>query len=135
MRILLAEDDHHIATLAQMVLTRLGNHTVTLAQDGAEALEKAQAETFDLILLDSMMPKKNGLAVAQSLRVGGGLTPIIFFSAKSQQSDIDEFLSLGIGFIQKPFEPTQLCTLIDSALIGSTLAAKAGSAKGSQDAA
>lgn len=113
MKILLAEDDHHVAVIMQLCLEKMGGHQVVLAEDGALAVEKAQADTFDLILLDGMMPKKNGLIVAQELRAAGLRTPMIFLTAKS---DEPAYQQVGAGYIAKPFEPTQICGRIDEIL-------------------
>ena len=110
MKILLAEDDHHVAVIMQLCLEKMGGHQVIVAEDGALAVEKAASEVFDLILLDGMMPKKNGVAVAQELRASGLMTPIIFLTAKS---DEPAYQQLGAGYIAKPFEPTQICGRID----------------------
>jgi two-component system OmpR family response regulator len=117
MRILLAEDDHHVSVIIQVCLERIGGHTVTLCEDGESALRTAlMPNQFDLILLDGMMPKKHGLQVARELRAVGHTGPIIFLSAKSEERDIRDFLALGQGFIAKPFEPTTICARIDEIL-------------------
>lgn len=118
MKILLAEDDHNISKIARMALEHIGHHQVTAAQDGQMALELALNSTFDLILLDEMMPKMNGLTVCrayQSQKVPPA-SPVIFLSAKSQESDIAEFEGCALGFIAKPFDPMQLCQQIDHLL-------------------
>lgn len=118
MKILLAEDDMNIIKIAQMVLERVGKHQVTTAMDGKEALSKALTEDFDLIILDGMMPGLPGIEVCKNYleQKQGKKSPVIFLSAKSSQKDINEFLSLGTGYIQKPFEPQNLCSLIDDIL-------------------
>ena len=115
MKILLAEDDMNIIKIAQMVLERVGGHCVDTAFDGGIALEKALAGEYDLIILDGMMPVHPGLEVCKLYREQkkGNQAKVIFLSAKSSQKDILEFLSLGHGYIQKPFEPQSLCNLID----------------------
>lgn len=117
MHILLAEDDLHIATIIQLCLEKIGGHTVICTEDGEAALATALRESFDLILLDGMMPKKNGLQVAQEIRASGLKdTPIIFLSAKSDEKDLIDFLSVGNGYIAKPFDPQTICTHIDKIL-------------------
>ena len=115
MKILLAEDDPNISTIAKMTLETLGKHKVAVASDGEVALQKALSENFDLILLDEMMPKMNGLMVCQEYRkrAGDKASPVIFLSAKSQHTDIEEFQQFGLGFIAKPFDPKTLCPMID----------------------
>jgi hypothetical protein len=114
MRILLAEDDQNISIIAQMTLEALGGHEVTVVNDGQAALDAALEGDFDLILLDEMMPKINGLKVSEMYKKQkkSGV-PIIFLSAKSQESDIEKFLENGMGHILKPFDPTSLCQKIE----------------------
>lgn len=127
MKILLAEDDDHIVFVIKMALEKLGGHRVTHVPDGEQAVVHALAEPYDLILLDSMMPKKDGVKVCLELkRVHKLDIPIIFLSAKSQESDIREGMSVGaIGYIQKPFDPktiNQKITEIMDASIGQSAA-------------
>lgn len=113
LRILLAEDDPNISTIAKLALERLGGHHVTLASDGEAALNMALAGGFDLILLDEMMPKMNGVNVCKRyMNETQNPVPLIFLSAKSQDSDIRQFENLGAGYIAKPFDPTQLSAQI-----------------------
>lgn len=118
MKILLAEDDLNIIKIAQMVLERVGGHQVETATNGGQALEKALAGDYDLIILDGMMPVHPGVDVCKLYREQkqGSQALIIFLSAKSSQADIKEFLDIGNGYIQKPFEPQNLCNLIDDIL-------------------
>ena len=118
MKILLAEDDLNIIKIAQLVLEKVGGHQVDTAHDGGQALEKALNNDYDLIILDGMMPVHPGLEVAK-LYLEQKQDPkaqIIFLSAKSSQEDIKNFLAIGTGYIQKPFEPQKLCPLIDDIL-------------------
>lgn len=117
LKILLAEDDPHISTIAKLALEKLGGHNVTLAADGEAALTLALQGGFDLILLDEMMPKMNGLMVCQRyLAEATTPVPLIFLSAKSQDSDIRQFKDLATGYIAKPFDPTQLSAQIGALL-------------------
>lgn len=114
MKILLAEDDHNVAVIMQLCLEKIGGHHVVHAVDGEFAVSMAKSEAFDLILLDGMMPKKNGLIVAQELRAYGLQTPMIFLTAKS---DEPAYQQLGAGYIAKPFEPTLICARIDEIMV------------------
>lgn len=118
MKILLAEDDLNISMIAKITLEKIGQHQVTTATNGKDALDLALKETFDLIILDGMMPIMDGTAVLKNLKTSNqSHIPVIFLSAKSQESDIKEILELGaIGYIQKPFEPRTLCQQIDQIL-------------------
>ena len=123
MKILLAEDDHNVAVIMQLCLEKIGGHQVVHAEDGEAAVNRAKLESFDLILLDGMMPKKNGLIVAQELREMGLTTPLIFLTAKSDEPAYQKF---GAGYIAKPFEPTLICGQIDEIL--AQVRARSGSA-------
>lgn len=117
MRILLAEDDPNISVIAKLSLEKLGGFDVTVVSDGEQALQTALTQDFDLILLDEMMPKMNGLRVSQEYKQQcTNPKPIIFLSAKSQESDIREFKNNGLGHIPKPFDPMQIAAQIHALL-------------------
>lgn len=118
MKILLAEDDPNITIILQLCLERLGHHQVEVASDGAQALEKALKGKFDLILLDGMMPKMTGLQVMKALNTQMPNHPsVIFLSAKTDTREIAEFLNMGAGHIQKPFDPETICMRIDQIIL------------------
>ena len=124
MRILLAEDDPNISVIAKLSLEKLGGFDVTVVGDGEEALREALTQSYDVILLDEMMPKMNGLRVCQAYKAQCAQPkPIIFLSAKSQESDLREFAEHGHGFIPKPFDPMQLTAQIQAILGQGQLAA------------
>ncbi len=113
MHILLAEDDLHISVIAKLSLEKLGGFEVTVVHDGEQALAAALTEKFDLVLLDEMMPKMNGLRVCQEYKSQSAHPkPVIFLSAKSQESDLELFRMHGVGFIAKPFDPMLLAKQI-----------------------
>lgn len=117
MRILLAEDDPNISVIAKLSLERIGGYDVTVVNDGEQALNEALTQKYDLILLDEMMPKMNGLSVCREYKSRSQAPkPIIFLSAKSQESDIREFSDNGIGYIPKPFDPTKISEQIQALL-------------------
>ena len=116
MRILLAEDDGHVSLIMQLCLEKMGGHTVVVCEDGAVAIERLKVDSFDLVLLDGMMPKKNGVQTAREMIAMARPEPIIFLSAKSDEKDVAEFLSLACGFIAKPFDPMTVCRQIDEIL-------------------
>src|ERR1700722_1323670 len=119
MRILLAEDDPNISVIAKLSLEKLGSHDVTVVNDGEKALHEALSHDYDLILLDEMMPKMNGLSVCRAYKAKcASPKPVIFLSAKSQESDIREFSEAGVGFIPKPFDPMKISGQIDALLTG-----------------
>lgn len=117
MHILLAEDDPAVSVITQICLEKIGGHTVELVGDGAAAVDRALRQAFDLIILDGMMPIKSGLQAAHEIRAAGIVTtPIVFLSAKNDEKDVKTFLAVGVGFIAKPFEPSEICAKIDSLL-------------------
>src|SRR5690606_19498634 len=117
MKILLAEDDSNISIIAKMALEHVGGHEVELVDNGATALEKALAGGYDVIVLDEMMPQMNGLSVCRKYHeLCQNCLPVIFLSAKSQDSDIEEFNELGLGHIPKPFDPMHLSHQIEELL-------------------
>ncbi len=117
MKILLAEDDPNISTIAKLALEKIGGHHVDVAENGEVALRRALQTQYDVILLDEMMPKLNGLAVCrQYLESAENPAPVIFLSAKSQESDIREFTDIAKGFIAKPFDPMKISSEIQKLL-------------------
>ncbi|MDP9236124.1 MAG: response regulator transcription factor [Chloroflexota bacterium] len=114
-RILVADDDRNIADLVRMYLTKAG-YDVTVARDGDEAERFLRDQSFDLALLDIMMPGPDGLQIIRHLRKRSEL-PVIFLSARS--SDIDKVAGLQFGaddYVTKPFNPTELIARIQSVL-------------------
>lgn len=123
MKVLLAEDDPNISVIAKMSLEKIGGFEVTVVSDGEQALFEALSGRYDVILLDEMMPKMNGVRVCKSYKEQcPNPVPVIFLSAKSQESDIREFTELGTGFIPKPFDPMKLSSQINE-LLGGQVAA------------
>ncbi|MCB9073462.1 MAG: response regulator [Bdellovibrionaceae bacterium] len=117
MKILIAEDDQNISTIAKLVLERVGKHEVHLVADGRAALDTALSQSFDLIILDGMMPELSGPEVCRMYKEQKqNASPVIFLSAKSTPQDIAQFLDLGVGYIQKPFNPQTLCQQIETIL-------------------
>ncbi len=102
-KILLIEDDKFIFDLYKRVLTQAG-YEVMVAQDGEEGIKMAQNQKFDLILLDIMLPKKNGVEVLRDLK-GNDLTkniPVMVLSNLGQEDIIKDCLSLGaVGYLLK----------------------------------
>lgn len=107
-RILIVEDEPGIAFTLENDL-RTEGYDVSLVPDGLEALRRARAEKFDLILLDVMLPGKDGFEVCRELRRGGLDTPVIMLTAKTQE--LEKVLGLDLGaddYITKPFSPREL---------------------------
>lgn len=107
-RILVVEDESSIAFALQLDLKSEG-YEVEIEPDGEGALKRAKKESFDLILLDVMLPRMDGFEVCRKLRLEGSKTPIIMLTAKSQEAE--KVLGLEIGaddYITKPYSPREL---------------------------
>lgn len=103
MRILYAEDERRLSKAVVDILT-YHHYTVDAVYDGQEALDYAQLEEYDGIILDIMMPKKSGLDVLKALRNGGCKTPIMLLTAKSEIEDQIVGLDAGADdYLPKPF--------------------------------
>jgi OmpR family response regulator RpaB len=100
--VLVVDDEKMIRSLLKMSLQRMG-YEVTTAEDGAEALELFQTESFDLVLLDILMPKVDGFTVCSELRRVSDV-PIVMLTALNRPDDIVRGLELGAdNYITKPF--------------------------------
>ncbi len=107
-RILLVEDDHNLGLLLQESLG-LHGFKVTLCRDGEEALRVFHHQTFDLCLIDVMLPKKDGFSLGRDIRGLHSGVPFIFLTAKSLQEDrIEGFKIGGDDYITKPFNLEEL---------------------------
>ncbi|MFK5926474.1 MAG: response regulator transcription factor [Desulfuromusa sp.] len=103
MKILVVEDEKKVAHFIKKGLKEEG-FKVDIAYDGEEGLEKAINKSHDLILLDMSLPKKNGLAVIEELRIKGVSTPILCMTANDTVEDIVAGLNAGSdGYLTKPF--------------------------------
>lgn len=110
-KILLVEDDIALSDMLKDYLVNDG-FEVTTAYDGQEALDKFNYEKFDLLLLDLMIPKIDGMTVLKTIR-DKDLTPILIISAKD--TDLDKALGLGFGaddYISKPFSLVEVSARI-----------------------
>jgi two-component system phosphate regulon response regulator PhoB len=117
-RILVVDDEEDILELVRYNLAKEGYH-VTGAVTGEEALKKAGAEAFDLIVLDLMLPGIDGLEVAKKLKSNRATeqVPIVMLSAKGEEADIVTGLELGADdYITKPFSPKVLIARVRTAL-------------------
>jgi len=103
MRILVVEDDRAMAALLQKGLTE-ESHMVSVASDGRTGLEMAEAYSFDVIVLDWMLPRMDGLEVARRLRRERNATPILMLTARDDVPDIIKGLDVGADdYLTKPF--------------------------------
>jgi DNA-binding response OmpR family regulator len=115
-RILVVEDDPAIALGLEDDLG-LEGYEVEVVKDGHAAVTRAREGQFDLILLDVMLPKKDGFEVCRELRRGGSKIPIIMLTAKTH--DAEKVLGLEVGaddYVTKPFSPAELRARIKAVL-------------------
>lgn len=112
MKLLLCEDEIELSNALSMVL-KYNKYTVDTAYNGEEALIKISSNEYDIIILDIMMPKIDGLSVLKEIRSNGNLVPIIMLTAKSQTDDKVIGLDLGANdYVTKPFETKELLARI-----------------------
>lgn len=107
-KLLLAEDE---AALGQIIKESLETRDfeVTLCENGEKAFEKYQSTSPEILVLDVMMPKKDGFTLAKEIRALDDSIPIIFLTAKSQTSDVVEgFSTGGNDYLKKPFSMEEL---------------------------
>ena len=114
-KILVCDDDKEIVEAIEIYLTQDG-HQVLEAYDGIEAVEILKKESVDLLIMDIMMPRMDGIRATLKIREKHNI-PIIILSAKSE--DADKILGLNIGaddYITKPFNPLELVARVKSHL-------------------
>lgn len=115
-RILVVDDERPILTLLEYNLKQAGYEVIT-AGDGEEGLQKAETESPDLLVLDLMLPKMDGMDVCRTLRQKGVDTPIIMLTAKSDE--LEKILGLELGaddYMTKPFSPREVVARIKAVL-------------------
>ena len=115
MNILIVEDEIDLGEiLCDYLMSE--NYTVSLVSDGEEALQRAQNEPWDLIVLDLMLPRRDGLSICQELRKTSQV-PIIMTTAKIEE--IDRLVGLEVGaddYICKPFSPREVVARVKAVL-------------------
>jgi two-component system copper resistance phosphate regulon response regulator CusR len=117
MKILLVEDDPKVGAFLEEGL-RGEAFLVDRAYEGEAALEMAEAGAYDLILLDYMLPKKNGVQVAAGIRGRGQQTPILMLTARDSDEDVRRGRAAGVNeYLSKPFKFDDLLDRIH-ALVG-----------------
>jgi two-component system alkaline phosphatase synthesis response regulator PhoP len=125
-RILVVEDDEVIRMALGDRLESEG-YAVEFALDGEEGLQKAIQNSYDLVILDIMLPRKNGFDVCRDVRMTGVVVPILMLTARGQT--IDKVLGLKIGaddYLTKPFEAMELLARIEALLRRANIPAAAG---------
>lgn len=112
MRILFAEDEKALSKALTAILER-NNYSVDAVYDGQEALEYLEADNYDCVILDVMMPKVDGITVLKEIRKKGNLIPVLLLTAKSEVDD--KVLGLDAGsndYLTKPFHSRELLARI-----------------------
>jgi two-component system OmpR family response regulator len=113
--ILVVDDDPHIRDVVRFAFEKTGM-TISVAQDGKEALRQFDRNVHDLVVLDIGMPEMDGLEVCRQIRKTAE-TPILFLSARDEE--IDRILGLEIGgddYVTKPFSPRELVARVNAIL-------------------
>jgi DNA-binding response OmpR family regulator len=114
-KVLIVDDEPNILMALEFLFKRSG-YDVRLARDGGEALQEADAWRPDVMLLDIMMPVKNGYEVCRTVRERPKLAAmkIVMLSAKGSEAEINKGLSLGADrYVTKPFSTQELLATID----------------------
>ncbi len=108
MRALIVEDEVRLAqTLADLL--ELNGYTCDICHDGEAGLDNALSGIYDVVVLDVMLPKKDGFSVVQELRQEGSSVPVLMLTARSELGDRVEGLDRGADYyLTKPFEPREL---------------------------
>jgi len=115
-RILVVEDEPPLALGLEDDL-KLEGYEVEVVRDGETASRRAREQSFDLIILDVMLPRKDGFEVCRDLRRAGMRTPVILLTARTQESDKVLGLELGADdYVTKPFSPRELRARVKAAL-------------------
>lgn len=115
-RVLVVDDEQSIVTLLKYNLEQAG-YIVEIAQDGEEAIEKEKETKPDLIVLDVMLPKKDGIEVCKTIRSDKNQVPILMLTAKDDEFDRVLGLELGADdYMTKPFSPREVVARVKAIL-------------------
>jgi heavy metal response regulator len=116
MHILLVEDDRGASRFIKKGLSEKG-YTVDAVFDGEEGLYMAASRSYELIILDVMLPEMNGFEVLKGLRKDGIVTPVIFLTARDEKNDVVHGLELGADdYLIKPFSFPELLARIKAVM-------------------
>jgi two-component system alkaline phosphatase synthesis response regulator PhoP len=119
-KILVVDDEKHVARLIQINLER-GGYTTSIASDGTQALEQVANDPPDLIVLDWMMPKMNGMETLKRLRSNPATEdiPVIMLTAKAEDRDVFMGWQSGVDcYLTKPFNPMELLVFVERIFAG-----------------
>ncbi|MCV3763905.1 response regulator transcription factor [Companilactobacillus farciminis] len=115
-KILVVDDEPSILELIEYNLES-NDYQVSTAKDGQEAFEKVSGQSFDLMLLDQMLPKMSGIEVLKKMRESDNLTPVIFLTAvDSEDNKIEGLISGADDYVTKPFSVKELLARIEVVL-------------------
>ncbi|MFK7965354.1 MAG: response regulator transcription factor [Burkholderiaceae bacterium] len=115
-RILMIEDDVRLAEMLRTYLRQAG-FTVALAEDAGRGLRHLEQQSYDLVLLDLMLPDADGLDVCREIRQSQRMLPIIMITARGETMDRVVGLELGADdYLSKPFEPRELLARVRAVL-------------------
>ncbi|TRO96498.1 response regulator transcription factor [Glycocaulis profundi] len=113
MRVLIMEDDKTVATFMARGLKEAG-HVCDLAHDGEEGLEMGRDGSYDVLVVDRMMPRRDGLSVIETLRSDGDKTPILILSALGEVDDrVDGLKSGADDYLVKPYAFAELLARVE----------------------
>ena len=116
MRILIVEDEVRLADTLSRLLRRSG-YSTDVCHDGAAGLDNALSGIYDLLVLDVMLPKMDGLTLLRTLRSRGSTVPVLLLTARSELQDRVTGLDSGADYyLTKPFEPEELLACVRSLL-------------------
>lgn len=114
MRILVIEDDRESAQFISDVLTEAG-HDSDLVHDGKDGLERARENDYDVMVIDRMLPRKDGLTIIREYREGGGTSPALFLTALSDvENRVEGLRAGGDDYLSKPFAPDELVARVET---------------------
>ncbi|MCC5995623.1 MAG: response regulator transcription factor [Oceanicaulis sp.] len=114
MRVLIVEDDREVARNIAKMLRECG-HVADTAHDGEDGLELARDGAFDVLIVDRMMPRRDGLSMIAALREDGDKTPVLILSALGEVDDRVEGLKAGgDDYLVKPYAPSELIARVDA---------------------
>jgi two-component system OmpR family response regulator len=114
MRVLIVEDDKEVARNIAKMLNEQG-HVADCAHDGEDGLTMAREGAFDVLIVDRMMPRKDGLAMIEELRGEGDKTPALILSALGEVDDRVKGLKAGgDDYLVKPYAPSELMARVDA---------------------
>ena len=118
-KILLVDDSKTALMLEQLVLSAEPNYVIISAQDGQEAVEKAVAESPDLVLMDVVMPRMNGFEACKQLRNNKATCgiPVILVTTKGQEEDVEAGFEHGCcDYLTKPIHEHELINMVEAYL-------------------